>query len=105
MDGKQLNMACMNMEVVLNKKDSGDCVPFSVTRKTCCFKNLDVRNSYTRGGYFSVIGSPAAWSDALNHIRRQELLASGFTEEQVGLDGKLYGVNEVEHKNDWRRIV
>ena len=81
MDGKQLNMACMNMEVVLNKKDSGDCVPFSV------------------------IGEASAWSDVLNHIRRQELLASGFTEEQVGLDGKLYGVNEVEHKNDWGRII
>jgi len=52
-----------------------------------------------------VIGEASAWSDVLNHIRRQELLASGFTEEQVGLDGKLYGVNEVEHKNDWRRII
>lgn len=75
MEEKQISTSCTNLDVVLCMKDSGDCVPFS------------------------------AWSDVLNHIRRQELLASGFTEEQVGLDGKLYGVNEVEHKNDWRRII
>ena len=52
-----------------------------------------------------MIGEASAWSDVLNHIRRQELLASGYPEEQVGLDGRLCCKDETEHENIWRRII
>ena len=42
MDEEQINTTGPNIEVVMNLKSSGDCVPFSVTRKTTCFKNSGI---------------------------------------------------------------
>lgn len=79
MDEEQINTTGPNIEVVMNLKSSGDCVPFSVTRKTTCFKN----------------------SGIVNHLRR----LAGYTPEEVGLNARLYLQKRADTDGNWRKII
>ncbi|HOK03616.1 MAG TPA: hypothetical protein PLD85_14170 [Spirochaetota bacterium] len=41
----------------------------------------------------------------VNHLRRLELLAAGYTPEEVGLNARLYLQKRADTDGNWRRII